>query len=463
MTQAERAYTIQNRELLAVVQCLKKFKPELLGMKFIDVTDHQALLYYSSKRCLSIRQVCWTNFLANFDITWQYRPERENVAADGLSRKTAELPTVKAREQAERNAILLPQNDFQPHLAAITAEKLEKISKGADLVELIIEENRQQKHGTVDDKLVVPEKTQNNEIFLRTALLREAHELHANGEQNKTVEEIRHKYFWKKLRQDAKRYVRNCLPCGRNKKRRDKTPGLLHSLPILNHVWEQVVVDKDMPKDDRGCKYVWVFICKFSPLIAALAGKKTDTAEKLAERYYYHLYRFLDVPDRWLTDNAGPFVSEFLSTLNKLTKTKHHHRSSLHPQTPAAVERTNSQLDEKLRAYIDKYQTKWRVHLPALDLAHNASWHSSLAMSPLKVLLGLKPRNPLSLPLAEMDTSSTTQELARQSAVKAQMRQEHYENLKSRPVDFTVGDLVYVSKKGLTTKALTTRLDSQYV
>ena len=46
MSPAERAYPIQDRELLAVVQTIKHFEPELLGTKFRVVTDHQALIYY---------------------------------------------------------------------------------------------------------------------------------------------------------------------------------------------------------------------------------------------------------------------------------------------------------------------------------------------------------------------------------------------------------------------------------
>ena len=52
MTPAERAYPIQDRELLAVVDTLKHYEPELLGTKFFVVTDHQALVYWSSKRLL---------------------------------------------------------------------------------------------------------------------------------------------------------------------------------------------------------------------------------------------------------------------------------------------------------------------------------------------------------------------------------------------------------------------------
>lgn len=489
MTPAERAYPIQDRELLAVVQTLEQFEPELLGTKFFVVTDHQALLYYSTKRILSTRQVRWADFLSNFDITFQYRRGQDNIAADALSRKTVDLPTVKARELEDRTMALIPPenidetplNDLDAQIAAVLAKPL--VPNGADLVDLIILENEKQKLGKEGNRLVVPETTSDKTIFLRTALIREAHEpvIFAHGGQHKTMEFLRKEYFWEGMRNDVKAYIRNCQQCGRNKTRHDKTPGLLHPLPIPSRIWEHVLVDgKDMPKDRHGYDYVWAFICKFSRIIARLPGRKNDTAEILAQRYYRSLYRFLGIPDVWITDNAGPFISLFMAMMNKLTGTKHRHGSALHSQTQGGVEITNAILDQQLRFYINKYQDDWSTHMPALDYAHNISWHSSIGMAPLTVANGAPPRNPLSLPLPEVEATTkpekkalerareiieqtkAVQDLARQGAEAAQAEQKKQANKKRREVDFKKDDKVYIRKKGFVTEAPTTRLDSQY-
>jgi hypothetical protein len=138
MTPAERAYPIQDREWLAVIQTREQYEPELLGMKFFVMTDHQALIYYSTKRGLSTRQVCWADFLLNFDISFQYRPGKENVAADALSRKTAKLPTVKARELEERTMELIPPEKIEHVVGAINSRREDSPIRGADLVDLIL-------------------------------------------------------------------------------------------------------------------------------------------------------------------------------------------------------------------------------------------------------------------------------------------------------------------------------------
>ena len=237
MSPAERAYPIQDRELLAVVDTLKHYEPELLGTKFFVVTDHQALVYWSSKRLLSVRQVRWADFLANFDITFQYRRGQENIAADALSRKTANTPTVREREAEDRTFPLIPSDKIQPvatlsvrSISALSEDQDDDIPRGADLVDLIREENVAQKLGYRDGCLVVPETTADGKIFLQTALIREAHEppVFPHPGQNKTIELIKREYWWNGRNKDVKTYVRNCRKCGHNKTRQDKTPGLLH-------------------------------------------------------------------------------------------------------------------------------------------------------------------------------------------------------------------------------------------
>src|ERR1700694_6151783 len=138
-----KSLSYQDRELLAVIQTLEHYEPELLGTRFFVVTDHQALLYWSTKRLLSTRQVRWSDFLANFDITFQYRRGQDNIAADALSRKTANTPTVREREAEDRTFPLIPSDKLQPvatisirSISALSEDPDDDIPGGADLVDL---------------------------------------------------------------------------------------------------------------------------------------------------------------------------------------------------------------------------------------------------------------------------------------------------------------------------------------
>jgi transposase InsO family protein len=492
MLPTERAYPIQDRELLAVVQTLKHFQTELFGGSFVVITDHEALKHYSTKRLLSTRHINWNDFLSNFDITWQYRPGRDNVAADALSRKTVDLKTVKEREAAERTMALIDSGRIEQtqghRINAIPIEPtriqeagtdLNEVPRGADLVDLITNESEVQGRNTKNGKLFVPELTSDGKIHLRTALIQEAHtpQIYKHQGQNKTYKRLEKEYTWPAMKQEIRTYINNCYTCGRNKRRHDKTPGLLHPLEIPHEFWDQVVVDgKEMPEDEYGYNYVWAFVDKFSRMIARLPGKKIDKGSDVAMRYYRYLYRFLSLPAVFISDNGGQFISDFIDAINKLTGTKHRKGSPRHAQSQGAVERTNLDLDQDLRPYIDKYQQRWSVHLPAIDFAHNSSWHSAIDMAPLKVMTGRDPRDPLSVPLPAIETDNDNrtaakemvediqrvQKLARENIHLSQEQMKKQANKKRRPVDFGVGDKVFVSRQGFATTAPTTRLGPQW-
>jgi hypothetical protein len=57
MISVKKAYPIQDKEMLAVVQTLEKFCPELIDQKFFVIIDYQILIYFSTKRILLIKQV----------------------------------------------------------------------------------------------------------------------------------------------------------------------------------------------------------------------------------------------------------------------------------------------------------------------------------------------------------------------------------------------------------------------
>ena len=83
---AEANYPTHDQEMLAVVECMKHWYPQLMGMRFEVLTDHAPLKHWKTQRTLSRRQLRWLDFLADFDFDITHIPGVTNTAADALSR-----------------------------------------------------------------------------------------------------------------------------------------------------------------------------------------------------------------------------------------------------------------------------------------------------------------------------------------------------------------------------------------
>ena len=93
LTDTKRNYTTTEREALAMVFLVKKYRHYLLMNKVIFFVDHMALRYLVNKPDLSGRLACWILLLTEFDYTVQYKPGKMNLQADHLSRLSTETGT----------------------------------------------------------------------------------------------------------------------------------------------------------------------------------------------------------------------------------------------------------------------------------------------------------------------------------------------------------------------------------
>ena len=68
---AECNYDIHDKELLAVIKCIKEWNSELRGLRkpFTILTDHKNLEPFGSKKVLNERQIRWMEILAPLNFT----------------------------------------------------------------------------------------------------------------------------------------------------------------------------------------------------------------------------------------------------------------------------------------------------------------------------------------------------------------------------------------------------------
>ena len=86
MKDAELNYPVHEKELLAIMRALRKWRTDLLGSPFYVYTDHKTLLNFNTQKDLSRRQARWMEELASFDCKFVYIKGEHNTVADALSR-----------------------------------------------------------------------------------------------------------------------------------------------------------------------------------------------------------------------------------------------------------------------------------------------------------------------------------------------------------------------------------------
>ena len=90
LSAAEKNYSITRKELLAVIFGLKKFRPYLIGRRFVIRSDHAALQWLRQTPEPMAQAGRWLAVMEEFDFDVQHRAGSRHLNADALSRRPPE-------------------------------------------------------------------------------------------------------------------------------------------------------------------------------------------------------------------------------------------------------------------------------------------------------------------------------------------------------------------------------------
>jgi hypothetical protein len=130
--------------------------------------------------------------------------------------------------------------------------------------------------------------------------------------------------------------------------------------------------------------------------------------------------------------------------------TLHTQKSKIHLRQ---TERVNAVLKNMLRACVLSSRGLWESWLPLAEFAYNNSYQESIKMTPFEAMYGRKYRTPFNWVEPEerrfyeidfVEEAEKKVNIIQQNMQAAQSRQKNYANKRRRPLEFQVGDYVYL-------------------
>ena len=266
---------------------------------------------------------------------------------------------------------------------------------------------------------------------------------------------LRCQYYWSGMNRHVGDFIRRCLMCYQVKAEHQKPAGLLQPLEVAEWKWEHVTMDfvTHLPRTPRRHDTMWVIVDWLTKSTHFLAMMMTFTLEEFCQLYIREIVRLHGVPVSIVSDRNPRFTTHFWKSFQKSMGTWLTMSTAFHPQTDAQSEMTIQVLEDMLRACVLDHKGSWEEHLPLVEFPYNNSYQESIQMAPYEALYGKPCRSPICWtevgessitgPDLIKDTSEKVS-LIRQRLLTAQSRQKIYADVRRRPLEFEVGDLVFL-------------------
>ena len=318
------------------------------------------------------------------------------------------------------------------------------------------------------------------EATLRKEVIRRYHDdlLAGHYGPEKTLTDVKQKYWWPRIGKDVTEYVKRCDVCQRTKAPRHRPHGRLAQLPIPTGCWKELSMDfiVELPESYlNGVTYdaILVVVDRYSKVAHCFPVKGTIIAQELADLLWDRIFLRYGSPQGIVSDRDSLFTSHFWTTLCFHARIKRKLSTSFHPQTDGQTERQNQVVEQYLRCYCNYKQDNWAMLLTLAEFAYNTAVHASTGAPPYQVLMGYVPsfeweleaEPPYDVPAAKARIETLHEERQRMEKhlAKAREYQATAANKRMKDVSFVIGERVLLSAKHLETTRPKKKLGDRFV
>ncbi|TYK16772.1 Transposon Ty3-G Gag-Pol polyprotein [Cucumis melo var. makuwa] len=442
----DRGRPVYERELMTVVLAVQRWRPYLLGNRFVVRTDQKSLKFLLEQRVVQPQYQRWLAKLLGYTFDVEYKPGVENKAADALSRVT---PTIQT------HTVTTPVSlDLQ-----IIKEEVEKDARLMKIIaELNSNDNQQDSKFNIcngmlkyKDRLVISQSSK-----LIPQVLHSYHDSAVGGHSGflRTYKRIAGELHWKGMKIVIKKYCAKCLICQRNKTLCLSPAGLLLLLSIPTLIWNDISIDfvEGLPKA-AGFEVIFVVVDRLSKYAHFLPLKHPYSAKIVADLFVKEVVRLHGFPTSIVSDRDRVFLSNFWKEMFRLAGTKLNRSSAYHPQSDGQTEVVNRGVEMYLRCLCNDKHKEWIKWIAWAEYWYNTTFQRALGMTPFQVVYGRKPPPLLSYGTQVTSNATLDEQLRerdemilslREHLRLAQDQMKKHADKKRRDVAYEVGDRVFL-------------------
>eukprot|EP00253_Pinus_taeda_P010466 PITA_10466 len=321
ITPAELNYTVTEKEMLAVIHAVNKFRHYITGYE-------------------------------EFNITVLDRPGKENQVADFLSRlqNQGEVVPVEDSFLDENLFAISIMNPWYVDLANyLSTGRTPPYFTPKEKKRLIKQSAR---YSWVNGDLfytgydmIIRRCVRNDEII---DILKSCHDESCGGNfaaKRTTFKILSLGYYWPSIFKDSKKYVKSCDSCQRMGR-----PTATYEMPLQPQVhlepfekWALVFIGPINPTS-KGKKYILVCTDYMKKWVEAKALVR-ETEQTVVNFLFEEIFVRYGVPREIVTDQGTQFTSKLVKDIIEKYQIKHRRSTPYHPQANGQVESTNKTLE----------------------------------------------------------------------------------------------------------------------
>lgn len=441
-TRTQQNYSATERECLAVLTGVEKFRPFIDGVEFTVVTDHASLKWLQNLKEPHGKLARWAVRLQAFNIKFEHRPGRQMVVPDALSRSVDLIEIEKETKTTD-----------------IWYNQMYSLAKSGKAQRYKIENERLYHLGSMDSRtgsrrwaLCVPKE--NTEEAMR-----EQHD-QAHFGYWKSLRLAQRLYYWPNMHKSMYEYVQRCTDCKLVKQSNENT-----RVPTGKYVNPQKVgrilsIDLIGPLPaSKVHKHIWIIMVMdaFSKYTFAKACTRANanTISEFLEKEVF--YRF-ETPEIIVSDNGTQFTSDLFKKFVTAHKIKHVFVPNYHPQANQ-VEATNKCVKTLLRTELLRRadHSDWSSYLAKAIMNLNTTPRMPTGQSPHFIVFGKEKtqsgdehrviHDPNEKTVSEEEAIENRDmiydQVAEQQRAMFEKNRRHYD-LRARERTFQTGDTVYI-------------------